>query len=247
MDYKLKIHLEGKHDELKKMISVLKKYSEEGKMSCYFSEMTIQGTNKPIKKVPAKEMEVLLDSGTLEITANGPYGAYGNIGEIDIFTGLAKSAPDAKLEGDIYCSEKADSWMKASLDSSILTIDIKYDFVMDARTKWVSDYIRKVPRSKFKSAFKLEGAPLDDASYKKLITDLVDCYNKDGFINYEDFLDTISDYKLDSGMDDDMFAIACWTKVEKKGVLPYPKFEKTYEETDCEQRLYDALKKEYIK
>lgn len=175
------IELKGTHDELACMIKVLTDY--ENRSDVYIENVIVSNKpinpnkkNKVLSTLSQSALDKLLKAPLLYVSADGPYGEYGWLEEVDLFMELAKSAPFAEFMGNIYGSlTGGKQYLQGELSAKHLII--RSSFEDDNEEAPYLRYVKeKLPYEVFLELFKAEDC------YPEAYDDWIEEFLADGFL-----------------------------------------------------------------
>ncbi len=247
--YETEIILSGTPEEVLEMIKILNDYLIlPNKHDAYFNDVKINGASLKIDEMSLDKVQSLLASG-LEIKADGPYGKFWRIGEINVFRDMAIVAPNAHFTGSISGGDSySESGLKCELSNGLLTID---EFHLDNEEQddaWTDDFLNKLPFEEFIKLFRIEG-DFDEDSYRDFINEF-SCDITDETIEYdfETFTSTLEDcFDSTTTITESEYNELMNRLVTEKGIKSLHKFiEEDYNGGEDEHSVYDPVKKEYL-
>ncbi|MBQ9994458.1 MAG: hypothetical protein IJP17_07080 [Clostridia bacterium] len=249
LDFSLKI--KGTPDEIIALLKIMRQYSEGGEVYFSFTTVTIDGQAFRFSSGEENDEEIFAAAraavNPVNITASGPYGRYGMLGDVDIFRDMAESAPSAEFFGVISgFAGYADQSLTARLADGKLHISTSYlsdDVRGEAELEYASTCL---PYEEFIELFRLDGDEFDADMYQDFMSDEVSCKESPAEFfeetDYEEFIELIG---VDCSLSEEEYEEIAQQLAETE----YPSFEEFLEDNDYalrEKFVYDPIEKKYI-
>ncbi len=247
-DFETFFVLRGTAQENRALVDVIKRY-DEGVNGAYFSffHMRVDGVTYHLDSIGENVLRAALANGSpVEISANGPYGSYMELNDVDIFRDMAKAAPGASFEANI---EGFASYSEQSLDcelkDGVLHISTFYmdnDEGPEAYTQYFTDLL---PFDDFVLLFEMDPETFDEDLYRDFISDCFMCEEdlRLDRMDYESFFEYHTEDLC--ALDEESFEQA----IEKIRPLDIMSYEDFIDDADCgfRQELdYDPVADKYI-
>lgn len=256
-EFNTKMEIKGTRDELINIITAAIKFNDfikkkKNKYPYYFENLQVKASGGSFlsgNNISEDEIKDFLKTvnGSVQITANGPYGYFSELSEVKFFEYLAEAAPSSYFKGSINgFSGSADQNLQAELKDSRLYIEEYYaDQGDDEGDGEYGQYVkfikRELPYSKFCKLFKINKKEFDEESYSDFINDMMD--NSLLELDYERF----SEYGFGE-INEDEFEEAM-SKIADLNLITFDEFMcEGYFDEDCGTTtiIYDPIKKEYL-
>lgn len=246
-DFYLTLQLKGTTEEIFSMLKIANKYLFKGEKDTYFNFTKVNDKFVEEETITEDFVKENTKDDTFTITANGPYGKYCELNDVEIFRDIALDNPTLSFKANINGNRTYDDQsLDCELKDGILTIDTYYKSYEDAEDAWIKDFKEKLPLKKFKSIFKIKGN-IDDDEYSDLLccieSDYVDNLEE---MSYEDLEMYLEDYDVEFNLDEDNFEKAI-EKMMKTGVVSSSDYENEYYEGESSYYEFDAKTGEYLK
>lgn len=251
-DLDFNLEIKGTPDEITAMLRIMSEYFSLGKNGVYFSFSTAIINGESFRFYSASEenekiFEAAKSADSVKITANGPFGSYGELNDVDIFRDMAEAAPNAEFFGTISgFAGYADQSIRVRLADGNLKINTYYlsdDVRGEAEFNYFSTYL---PYEKFIDIFGLDADEFDTEMYEEFMGNEVSCMESPAEFfeetEYEEFLELLD---ADCSISEDEYNEI----VEQFSEEDYEDFETFLKINDfaiCEEYNYDPVKKEYL-
>ena len=197
-------------------------------------------------------MELTNDAkGEISFTADGPYGKFDNLNDVDVFREMAKSAPMSWFEAAI---DGEDDWTQSELHcclkDGVLKIDTNINNTEDDDQAYKEYILGKIPYAKFIDLYGIEADNLAEEDYEDFINDLITecCENETSpfDMEFETFTERLSDYGGEMTLDEEAYEVAR-EQVEKLGIVAEYAFREENDHSVTESFMFDAMTGQYIK
>ena len=271
--YRLDLMMEGTPEQLASMLRIYLRYDEKNKSrSAYFSNTRINGTDlycflngdnricgdKYIDRITGEAgIKEILRCGTVNINADGPFGNYRKLNDVNLFREMAEAVPDASFTAEITGGETyAQSSLKCRLKERKLEINTFYlslDDEKGAELDMYAAYFKKLlPYREFIRYFKMDSDSFDSEAYDGFICEsLGENYYDKAFadLEYYVFAEELESFDAEPGIEE-----ADYYSVMKKKIAPlnirsaYDYCEKLDIEIQGQEEhlIYDPENKKYI-
>lgn len=271
--YQLDLMMEGTPEQLASMLRIYLRYDEKYKSrSAYFSNTRINGTDlycylngdnricgdKYIERITGEAgIKEILRCGTVNINADGPFGNYRKLNDVNLFREMAEAVPDASFTAEITGGETyAQSSLKCILQEKKLKINTFYlslDDEKDAELDKYAAYFKKLlPYRKFIRYFKIDSDSFDSEAYDGLICEsLGENYREEAFadLDYDVFAEEMESFDAEPGIDEADYYSVMKNKIAPLNITSaYDYCEKLDIEAQGEEEhlIYDPIVKNYI-
>lgn len=249
-DYELEeLSMSGTLDELKRMMKIVNRYSfpPDNERFQYFDDFVING-EKSLEYVTDDEIENLLASGEIELSARGPCSGFGELNDVGLFREMAEAAPkaafDAHIAGyDTYTIQSLD----CTLENGLLYITA-YLGSDEAEAEYAKDFLNKLPYEMFKNLFKVYGDEFDEEAYSCFAKILMDVFSE-GFNNsdFDLFASELECFKGKTELDEDEFKNIVTTQLTPLGIMDdMAEFKYLNECGETNHYVYNPVTKEYV-
>lgn len=236
--------LTGTADEMFAMLMVFKKYDESIADKVYFSSADISDQSSCEDLMGMVEAAVRnfisKNEGDIFISAEGPYGYFGFLDEVDVFREMAEAAPGAKFHGSVHGVIMGSELqtMECILENNLLRTKyccLEYDEIDNA----YADFLCGVyPYSKFVKNFGLD-SDFSEESYRELIRENIDDIYV--YMDFEKFTEWMKVYTA-AEINEDAFD-AFMDELENSDAFDRDSFEEDLFASEAEITVYDPVKK----
>ena len=225
--------LKGTPEEQAEMIKVFLSYTE-GVKDAYFTE---------------PEFVTVSDNET-SFSAQGPYGKFDELNDIDLFREMAQAAPTAFFEADVE-GEDSYSWseLHCCLKNGMLTIETEKTVMEDDDRAYLEYVIGKMPYEKFIGMYGVEPDSLAEDDYEDFVNDLIIDSGEDETspfdMDYDILVEHLETFGGETTLDVETYEVIR-KQIADLGIIPEYDFR---EGNDCAVRnsyLFDAMTGQYI-
>jgi hypothetical protein len=225
--------LKGTPEEQAEMIKVFLSYTE-GVKDAYFTE---------------PEFETVSDNET-SFSAQGPYGKFDGLNDMDAFRKMAEAAPTAYMEvfvdgQDSYMQED----MRCCLQNGVLKIETSRTETEDEDRAYLDYVLDKMPYKMFISMYGIEPDSLAEDDYEDFVNDLIidSCEDESSpfDMDYDMLVERLETFGGETTLDEETYEVVRRQAAEL-GISPEYDFS---EGNDCTIRssyLYDAMTGQYL-
>ena len=256
------IRIKGAPEELFLLLEVLKKfekdnYEQYGKgRDCAYIEWVEIKVGSHMQKLEALDDDgirgfIADHPGEIEVEASGPYGVFGELGEVGLFEEMASAAPTAYFDGvSSGFVTGADVSLRGVLEEGLLQLTEFY-MTDEARSEAYVQAIKQwLPYPEFCSLFEVDQDSFDDDPWLNHLyrySDLISKAIDSGFPNmdYKKFIEHWSSYGIVSEISEEKYNEAI-EKVQKIGLVDFDTFMMEFDDSEFNtQTVYDPVTKEY--
>lgn len=241
--YKLELKLYGDEEQIKGMLGVVGLYSNKGDKPAYFSVMKVNGKDIDFSNIT----DEVVTSGSVVVTALGPYGLYGELNDVSIFRDLAEAFPKGAFTAEISGNGQYEVQnLKCELKDGMLNIETFFESYEEAFDAWVEDVMKKLPLKKFKKLFKIEGEDFDKESYRNVLNAMGgDFWDDLSEMEFDDFASYLEGNDGETELEEDEFSEIMENKLPELGIVSEDDFEGEYEGGSTSHFIYDPVAKSY--
>lgn len=226
--------MKGSVQDLRDLAEVLHKYSQ-GITDAYFTDL---------KFVNVSEDEITF-------SANGPYGKFDRLNDVDVFRDMAKSASMSWFEATI---EGEDDWTQSELHcclkDGVLNIETNINNTNDDDQAYKEYILEKIPYMKFINLYGIEADSLAEEDYEDFINDLIidSCESETNpfDMDYDTFTERLNDYGGETTLDAEAYEVA-QKQVEELEIMAEYAFREENDHSITEILMFDAITGQYIK
>lgn len=247
-DLSFDMRINGTPEEVASILEVMFEYNE-GKNGAYFSCTSINIGDKrfSLSSGLCNKEELMAavssNSGTVEISALGPFGKYYEIDDVDILRDMAKAAPNAHFTASITgFAGYADQSLSAELSGGKMHVSTFYlsdDARGDAQSEYFSKYL---PYEKFIEIFQLDNEQLDEESFEGFILDVMCDYDSIGEyfeeIDYDRFVEDLSNYEAECFLSEEEYEEAAQQFIDMDCVS-FEEFLENEDYAQCDEYTFD--------
>ena len=138
--YETKGKMKGSARDIADMTEVLRGYTQ-GVKDAYFMNLKF-----------AEDAE-----GEVSFSADGPYGKFDGLNDVDVFREMAKAAPMASFEADVEGGDDyVQSELHCCLKNGVLKIEVSVNNTEDDDRAYLEHVMEKMPYEKFIDMFGIE-------------------------------------------------------------------------------------------
>ena len=230
--YETKGKLRGTPEERTEMMKVFLSYAE-GVKDAYF-------------------MNPSFDTGENEtsFSAQGPYGKFDELNDVDVFREMAQAAPTAAFEADVEGEDSySESELHCKLQNGTLTIETSYTSTEDDDRAYLEYVTGKIPYEKFIALYGIEPDSFPEDDYEDFVNDLIIDYGEEEYgpfdLEYDDFVACLENYGGESTLDGEAYEISR-EQMRQLGIQPAYDFNENH---DCVVRktyVFDVNTGQYI-
>ena len=225
--------MKGSAQDLQDLKEVLRRYTQ-GTSDAYFTNLEL-----------ADEVE-----GEISFTANGPYGKFDNLNDVDVFREMAKSAPMSWFEAAI---EGEDDWTQSELHcclkDGVLKIETNINNTEDDDEAYKEYILGEIPYAKFIDLYGIEADSLSEEDYEDFINDLIiDCCENETSpfdVEYEMFTEHLSDYGGETTLDEEAYE-TIREQVAEIVIMSEYAYREENDHSVTESYMFDAMTGQYI-
>lgn len=245
-DFQLELSMEGNASEIKSMLEVVGQYGDNSKKAASFSFLCVNGNKFDFAGLTDDVAEEL-SSSTVKVTANGPYGRYSYLNDVDIFREMSVAAPNAHFTAEISGFQQYSTQnLKCELKDGKLNITTFFESNEESGEAWCADFMKKLPLKKFKKLFKVSGEDFNKGAYGYVVEEFESlCFDSFEEMEYDDFVSTIEDNDGETEIDEERFSEIISDEFTALGILCPEEFEDEYDGGETEEYIYDPISKSY--
>ena len=244
--------MKGSLRDLADMIRALREYTRGVKDVWFMKLVMDNGTvKKDAGELSEEELEAFVrEAEEVFFSAEGPYGRFDGLKDIDVFRKTAEAAPAALLEAvvdgqDSYVQEE----MRCCLKDGVLLIDIMRNETEDDDRAYLEYVLGKMPYGQFIDLFGIDPDSLAEEDYEDFVNDLIIDYgdNEEGpfALDYDDLAACLENYGAETSLEGDTYE-AARKQAEELGIVPECDFQEGNDCSTQEHYEYDAVRGEYI-
>ena len=231
--YETKGKLRGTPEERAEMMKVLLSYTD-GVKDAYF-------------------MNPSFDTGEEEtsFSAQGPYGKFDDLNDVDVFREMAQAAPTAAFEADVEGEDSySESELHCNLQNGILTIETSCTVTEDEDRAYLEYVTGKMPYEKFIALYGIEPDSLPEDDYEDFVNDLIIDYGEEEYgpfdLEYGDFVTCLENYGGEITLDGEAYEPAR-EQMRQLGIQPVYDFNDNSDSADRKSYRFDAMTGQYIR
>lgn len=226
--------IKGSFRDLADLTEVLYKYTQ-GTTDAYFINLKF-----------STEAE-----GEISFTADGPYGKFDTLNDVEVFREMAKSAPmswfEAAVEGE---DDFTQSELHCCLKDGVLKSETNVNNTEDDDQAYKEYILTKVPYEKFADIYGIKADSLSEEDYEDFINDLIiDCCESETSpfdIEYNTFTERLNDYGGEMTLDEKEYEVVRGQMAEL-GIMSAYAFREENDHSVTESFMFDAIIGQYIK
>lgn len=241
-EFSMTITMKGNAEEMRAMLSEIKRYSGR-ETPAYFCMKSIDIGGEKVNPEQIDDAGLESVQNELVISADGPYGQYFELNDVDIFRDMAKAAPNANFEAHIEgCTSYTEQTLDCELKDGKLHISTFFLSNEEGPEAYIEYYLDKLPFEDFAEMFKVDTTDFDEDSYREFI-DCCVVYSDEGLndLDYEEFCSEMEDCV---GVDEEEYEAAL-AKYSQLGIMSFEEFEENSEYGDRFEYEYDPAVGEY--
>ena len=253
-DFELILVLRGNKSDIKNMLEVFAHYCHYGDREVCFNFVKVNGKYTcwgddaiDWENITDELVAELSSSGEILIDANGPYGSYIELNDVDLFREMAEVAPDANFEAEIsgYQQYSVQN-LKCRLEDKKMYITTFFQSNSEAGDAWVEDFMKKIPLEKFKKLFEISGGDFNEDNYKYTVIGFRNLiYGAFEEVDFDYFVDKIEDYKGKTELNKRRFKKIMKTNLPSYGIRTPEDFEYDYKGGETKEYVYNPVTKAY--
>ena len=246
-DFNLEMTINGTDEELATLLGVFQKYLK-GEKGVYFNwpEVTRGDEDCDLEEAAPEEILEFLEGaeGEVEITADGPFGHYGMLNDVDLFRDMAEAAPDASLEAEITgITTYTEQNLNCNLENRILHISTFFQSNDEESDAFMDYFTGKLPYEKFIRLFQVTDEDFDKAAYMEFISDTFESQETTlADMDYDEFMEALD---VESDLDEEDFEAV----MEEVRAMDWQNFYEVREDAEMgfeDEMDYDPIAKAYI-
>lgn len=226
--YETKGKMKGSARDIADMTEVLRGYMQ-GVKDAYFMNLNI-----------TEDAE-----GEVSFSADGPYGKFDGLNDVDVFREMAKAAPMASFEADVEGGDDySQSELHCCLKDGVLSVEVNVNNSEDDDRAYLEYVLEKMPYEKFIGLYGIEPDSLAKDEYKDFVNDLIIDYGEEENgpfdVDYDDLADLLENYGAEITLDEETYD-AVREQAAALGIAAEYDFR---EEHDCsvnETFVFDAM------
>ena len=230
--YETKGKLRGTPEERTEMMKVFLSYTD-GVKDAYF-------------------MNPSFDTGEKEtlFSAQGPYGKFDDLNDVDVFRDMAKAAPTAAFEADVEGGDSySESELHCNLQNGTLTIETSCTATEDEDRAYLEYVIGKMPYEKFNDLYGIEPDRLPEEDYEDFVNDLIIDYGEEEYgpfdLEYDDLVACLENYGGEITLDEEAYKLAR-EQMKKIGIQSSYDFNDNNDSSVRKTYSFDAMTGQYI-
>lgn len=232
--YETKGKLNGTERDISDMAEVLKGYTQ-GVKEVYFTNLELD---------EGEEGEVLF-------SADGPYGKFDGLNDVDVFREMASIAPLACFEAEIEGGDSySQSELRCCLKEGVLKTEVSVNNTEDDDRAYLEYVLGRMPYEKFIDLYGIEADSLAEDDYEDFINDLIiDCSEEETgpfSLDYDAFRERLEDYGGETILDREAYE-AARLQAETSGIRPEYDFRNRHDNSVTESYTFDAMTGQYIR
>lgn len=242
-DFNTEIDLKVKKEELELVTGLLRSYREKEK-PVFFSKVKIISGDKEteLESLDLEEDGIrgIIEAGeSIKIKADGPYGKYHRIKEVELFERIADEIPNSSFQGTIegYTGYTTES-IEAVLENSTLSLTSFIEENDEKGEAYFKMLSAALPYERFVEVLKIDEEEFDEDDYDDFISES-DCFDRFMRENHDEFLESCPA----SGITGDEYAEL--NKQFTAAGLNYEDFS-DYEGGNTEKYTYDPFSHKYL-
>ena len=245
-DFQLELSMDGNVSEIKSMLEVVGQYGDKSEKAASFSGVRVNGEAFDFAEL-TDDVAEKLSSSTIIVTANGPYGHYSYLNDVDIFREMSVAAPGAHFKAEISGFQQYSTQnLKCELKAGKLYITSFFESNEESGEAWCEYFMKKLPLKKFKKLFKISGEDFDKEGYGYALEEFESlCYDSFEEMEYDDFVSTIEENDGETEIDEDRYSEIISDEFTTLGILCPGEFEDEYEGGETDEYVYDPIAKSY--
>lgn len=188
--------------------------------------------------------------GIVSFSADGPYGRFDGLTDVDVFREMAKTAPMAFFEASV---EGGDDWIQSELHcclkNGLLRTEVVVNNTEDDDRAYLEYVIGKMPYEKFIGMYGVEPDSLAEDDYEDFVNDLIIDSGEDETspfdMDYDILVEHLETFGGETTLDVETYEVIR-KQIADLGIIPEYDFR---EGNDCAVRnsyLFDAMTGQYI-
>ena len=232
-------------------------YETSGKMKGSardISDMTevLRGYTRGVKDAYFMNLKLTEDAeGKMSFSADGPYGKFDGLNDVDVFREMAKAAPMASFEATVEGNDDfTQSELHCCLKDGVLNIEVNISNSGDDDRAYLEYVLEKMPYEKFITLYGIEPDGLAEDEYEDFINDLIIDYggeeNGPFDLDYGDLADLLDNYGAEMTLDEEAYEVVR----EQAAALGIPAeydFREEHDNSMTESFVFDAMTGQYIR
>lgn len=246
VDVNTKLTIVGSTFEIRDMLEVIRNYILDDRKPVYFTHVEANGIY--LDFLSDDEITEISAVGKIKVTADGSYGDYRILNDVDIFREMAEAAPNATFEAYISYDGYDYEWqkLKYSLKDGRLHITIFFMSEEEPHDAWKEDFKNRFPLKKFKELFAVTGRSFTEKSYDRVLDEFA-CHCYDGFegMRFDDFVSVVEWNHGEAKMEESRYHRAMGRELSALGIKIPHLFEVEYEGGETNEYVYDPFAKVY--
>lgn len=232
--YETKGKLNGAERDVSDMAEVLKGYTQ-GVKDAYF--MNLRFTEDA--------------EGEVSFSADGPYGKFDGLNDVDVFREMACAAPLACFEAEIEGGDSySQSELRCCLKEGVLKTEVSVNNTEDDDRAYLEYVLGRMPYEQFIDLYGIEADSLAEDDYEDFINDLIiDCGEEETgpfSLDYDAFMERLEDYGGGTILDREAYE-AARLQAETSGTRPEYDFRNRHDNSVTESYTFDAMTGQYIR
>ena len=225
--------MKGSARDIADMAEVLREYVQ-GMKDAYFMNLKITGD---------AEGEVLF-------SADGPYGRFDGLNDVDVFREMARIAPMASFEADVEGGDDfSQSELHCCLESGVLKIEVSVNNTEDDDRAYLEYVLEKMPYKKFITLYGIGPDSLAEDEYEDFVNDLIIDYGEEENgpfdLDYGDIAGLLGNYGAEMMQDEEAYE-AVREQAAALGIPAEYDFREEHGSSVTEAFIFDAMTGQYI-
>ena len=231
-------------------------YETNGKMKGSardIADMTevLRGYTQGVKDAYFMNLKFTEDAeGEVSFSADGPYGKFDGLNNVDVFREMARIAPMAYFEADVEGGDDySQSELHCCLKNGVLRIEVSVNNTEDDDRAYLEHVMEKMPYEKFIDMYGIELDSLAEDEYEDFVNDLIIDYGEEENgpfdLDYGDLADLLDNYGAEMTLDEESYEVVR----EQAAALGIPAeydFREEHENRVTESFAFDAMTGQYI-
>lgn len=232
--YETKGKMKGSVRDIVDMTEVLRGYTQ-GVKDAYFMNLKF-----------AEDAE-----GEASFSADGPYGKFDGLNDVDVFREMAKAAPMASFEAEVEGGDDyAQSELHCCLKDGALRIEVSTNNTEDDDRAYLEHVLDKMPYEKFIAMYGIEPDSLAEDEYEDFVSDLIIDYGEEENgpfdLDYGDLTDLLDNYGAEMTLDEEAYEVVREQAVAL-GIRAECDFREEHDHSVTETFVFDAMTGQYIR
>lgn len=220
--------MKGSARDLEELQEVLRGYAQ-GLKDAYFMNLAFRS----------------IAEGETVFSAEGPFGRFDRLNDVDVFREMAKAAPTAYFEATV---EGGDSYTESELHCCLadgtLKTELSENCTEDDDRAYLEYVIGKMPYEQFINLYGIEADSLAEDDYEDFVSDLIiECSEEEKSpfdLDWDVFTGVLESYGGETSLDEEAYEIARNQAEELRIAAEYD-FREEHDNSKTEVFVFDAM------